>query len=236
MNSAHIAHARRYHHESGNPSCAHPYLLPRIEKILDELTDEHDRRIFDLGCGNGSVDHYLQTEGYEVVGVDPSEKGIAQARKNYPHLDVHLGSGYDDLAARFGRFPAVISLEVIEHVYYPRDFARTLYDLVEPGGHAVVSTPYHGYLKNVCIALAGEWGRGHYDPSYRDGHIKIWHTHTLRDLLTEAGFEEVEFYRVGRIPPLAKSMIAVASKAQRKKIARPTARQGDLFLGLDQND
>jgi len=41
------------------------------------------------------------------------------------------------------------------------------------------------------------------------GHIKIWLERTLRTLLTEAGFRDIMFVRVGRILPLACSMIAV---------------------------
>ena len=33
-----------------------------------------------------------------------------------------------------------------------------------------------------------------------------------RSLLSEAGFVDIRFERVGRIPPLAKSMIAIARK------------------------
>lgn len=62
-----------------------------------------------------------------------------------PHIRLKAGSTYNDLVARFGRFPAVVSLEVAEHVYAPRDYARTLFDLVEPGGMALVSTLHHGY-------------------------------------------------------------------------------------------
>jgi 2-polyprenyl-6-hydroxyphenyl methylase/3-demethylubiquinone-9 3-methyltransferase len=45
------------------------------------------------------------------------------------------------------------------------------------------------------------------------GHIKFWSVQTLGTLLDEAGFRDVSFLRVGRIPPLAKSMIAVAKRA-----------------------
>jgi len=47
----------------------------------------------------------------------------------------------------------VMSLEVVEHIYDPRTYARTLFNLVEPGGLAIVSTPYNGYLKNLGVAL-----------------------------------------------------------------------------------
>jgi len=38
------------------------------------------------------------------------------------------------------------------------------------------------------------------------------HPTELRFLLKEAGFRKIEFYRAGRIPALARSMIAVAHK------------------------
>ena len=108
-------------------------------------------------------------------------------------------------------FPIVISLEVVEHVYAPRDYAATLLSLVEPGGVAIVSTPYHGYLKNLALALAGAMDR-HFTALWDHGHIKFWSMSTLEQLLREAGFGSIEFHRVGRIPQLAKSMIAVARR------------------------
>ena len=44
------------------------------------------------------------------------------------------------------------------------------------------------------------------------GHIKFRSIPTLTTFLTEAGFWDIRFLRVGRIPALAKSMIAVAEK------------------------
>lgn len=35
---------------------------------------------------------------------------------------------------------------------------------------------------------------------------------TLAELLHEVGFTDIRFYRVGRIPPLAKAMIATARR------------------------
>jgi 2-polyprenyl-3-methyl-5-hydroxy-6-metoxy-1,4-benzoquinol methylase len=167
--------------------------------------------VFDLGCGNGSIDQALAEQGFRVVGVDPSEQGISVARKHFPHLRLALGSAYDDLAAAYGTFPAVISLEVVEHIYSPRDYARTVYSLLQPGGTAIISTPYHGYLKNLLLALTNQWDH-HINPLWDNGHIKMWSRRTLGALLREVGFARVRFARVGRVPALAKSMIAIAEK------------------------
>ena len=59
------------------------------------------------------------------------------------------------------------------------------------------------------MALTGTMD-AHFTALWDHGHIKFWSFHTLHALLKDAGFVNIEFYRVGRIPVLAKSMIAIA--------------------------
>lgn len=199
-----------YHDASCNPS--HAYLLPAVLKVLDKLglPPEH-RRIFDLGCGNGSIAKELTRRGWDVTGVDPSPAALAQSRQANPELKLYQGSAYDDLASRFGQFPVVLSLEVVEHLYFPRKFAACAAALLVEGGCAIISTPYHGYWKNLAIALCGKMD-AHWGSLIDHWHIKFWSVKTLTTLLTEAGFRKPRFFRVGRIPALARSMIAVAVK------------------------
>lgn len=197
-----------YQWNNAELTTSHDYLLPTV---LHELSRVPVGRVFDLGCGNGSVANVLSRQGWDVTGVDPSEEGIAQANACFPNLHLHHGSAYDDLAATYGRFPAVVSLEVVEHVYSPRQYAATLFSLVEAGGTAIISTPYHGYLKNLAMAVTGKMD-AHFTVLWNHGHIKFWSIKTLTQLLSEAGFVNISFKRVGRIPVLAKSMIAVARK------------------------
>jgi 2-polyprenyl-3-methyl-5-hydroxy-6-metoxy-1,4-benzoquinol methylase len=204
-----------YSYDSRELSHAHQFLWPQVSAIVKEYFNSRgdliDQRVFDLGCGNGSIAFELSKLGYSVSGVDPSIEGIAQANANLKNADLRVGSAYDDLFSTFGSFPVVISLEVVEHVYDPRHYAQTLSSLVEPGGIAVVSTPYHGYFKNLAIALAGGFD-AHFTALWDHGHIKFWSINTLKVLLEEAGFSRIRFHRVGRIPALARSMIAVAHK------------------------
>ena len=190
----------------------HGVLLPRIIRALEEHCNDHlGRKVFDLGCGNGSVANRLSQLGWDVSGVDVSEEGIGVANSSFPHLNLRVGSAYDDLSALYGQFPCVISLEVVEHVYSPREYAQTLHSLVAPGGTAIVSTPYHGYRKNLALVLTGTFDT-HFTALWDHGHIKFWSRDTLSELLSEAGFKNIQYVRVGRIPPIAKSMIAIAQK------------------------
>jgi 2-polyprenyl-6-hydroxyphenyl methylase/3-demethylubiquinone-9 3-methyltransferase len=187
---------------------AHTYLRP---KILEVLGPASPGEILDLGCGNGDLAAFLTSRGYRTIGIDPSVEGVALARKYYPALRFEVGSAYEDLKSQYGGFPIVVSIEVVEHLYSPRKFAATLFDLVEPGGIAVVSTPYHGYLKNLALAVSGKMD-GHFTALWDNGHIKFWSVKTLTTLISEVGFVDLTVHRVGRFAALAKSMIVVARK------------------------
>lgn len=199
-----------YAYHSSQCGCAHGYILPRLSEELRRLVLEGSR-VFDLGCGNGSVANWLAKQGYQVAGVDPSTTGIAEAKRAFPSLDLRVGSAYDPLHETFGTFSAVVSLEVVEHVYAPRDYARCVFQLLEPGGWAFISTPYHGYLKNLALALTGKMD-AHFTALWDHGHIKFWSPATLTTLLEEAGLQVRAVHRVGRIPQLAKSMLVVAQR------------------------
>ena len=116
----------------------------------------------DLGCGNGATARALAAEVWEVAGIDPSQVGVAHARAS--GLDLRVGSAYDDLATQFGRWPFVLYLEVVEHVFFPHRLARTLSELCEPGALAIVSTPYHGYWKSSALSLVPGASDRHHHP------------------------------------------------------------------------
>jgi 2-polyprenyl-3-methyl-5-hydroxy-6-metoxy-1,4-benzoquinol methylase len=191
-----------YRYDSASPGHAARYLLPTVLRILPD-----SGTVFELGCGNGANAHELAQRGYPVMAVDASTSGIEIAKKAYKDCRFAVGSAYDDLAGQYGRFDIVVSLEVVEHIYSPRLFAAAIRDLLKAGGVAVISTPYHGYLKNLALAASGRMDE-HFTALWDHGHIKFWSRRTLSALFQEVGLREIAFHRVGRIPTLAKSMVA----------------------------
>jgi 2-polyprenyl-3-methyl-5-hydroxy-6-metoxy-1,4-benzoquinol methylase len=204
-----------YGYSKPDPGHMHGILLKALEKALHEFAfpEGCHGRLFDLGCGNGSAADVLQRMGYEVTGIDPSPTGITVANQAFPAVKMEVGSAYEDLQSRFGTFPCVYSLEVIEHVYDPRLLVKNVYAMLDPGGYFVLSTPYHGYLKNLALAITGKM-EAHFTALWDHGHIKFWSPASLTFLLEEAGFEVKQVSRLGRIPPLAMTMLVVAQKPQ----------------------
>ncbi len=188
------------------------YVLPRVLSILERIRSEFDlSRVFDVGCGNGSTCQALHEQGFDVTGIDPSSTGISIAKESFPHLKIEEGSAYDDLKGTYGTYPIVISLEVIEHLYDPRQMLERCADLLEDNGYILLSTPYHGYLKNLALAVTGKMD-SHFTVLKDDMHIKFFSIKTLSIMLAEKGFRVVEVYREGRIPPFAGSMVVLAQK------------------------
>jgi 2-polyprenyl-3-methyl-5-hydroxy-6-metoxy-1,4-benzoquinol methylase len=196
-----------WQYDNDQPACANAYLWPALKKVI-ETREWPERRAFDLGCGNGATCGMLSKLGFAVTGIDISESGIAQAQAAFPQVRTYVANVYDDLAAVYGTFPLVVSLEVIEHCFDPGSFAKTFLRLISPGGVGFLSTPYHSYLKNLALAVSGRMEK-HFSALWEGGHVKFFSVATLGTLLRDAGANNIEFMRVGRIPVLAKSMIAL---------------------------
>ena len=192
-------------------SCA--YLAPQVLRILRELGAA---RVLDLGSGNGHLSGELARAGLDVVGVEQDGHGLEIARAALPGVPFHRQSVDDDprrLLERERPFDVVVSTEVIEHLYTPAHLARYAHAVLVDGGHLVVSTPYHGYWKNLALALLGRWDH-HHTALWEGGHIKFFSFATLAALLTANGFEVVRFVGVGRAPGFWKSMIVVARRCR----------------------
>lgn len=199
-----------YHYDTAEATFTSGYLWPVLVRVLREKAPP-PRGVFEIGCGNGATAGMLTRQGYRVVAVDSSESGIATARAAQPEVGFQVASVYDDLAGRFGRFPVVLSLEVIEHCPDSHGYIQTFANLLEDGGIGIISTPYHGYLKNLAVAGSGKFDH-HFDPLWRGGHLKFFSIRKLRELFAIAGLSVASFHRVGRIPLLAKSVVAVVRR------------------------
>jgi 2-polyprenyl-6-hydroxyphenyl methylase/3-demethylubiquinone-9 3-methyltransferase len=201
-----------YEYRAANPGDSHSHLLPCVSELLKDVPA--GASVLDMGCGNGSFISQFQNHGWKLFGTDFSPTGIEIARKNFPGIDFFLANSSaptGDLLERVGRVDVIVSTEVIEHLYDPRGFLRNAYTLLKSDGIVILTTPYHGYLKNLFLALTGKMDR-HFTVLWDHGHIKFWSRRTLSQALTETGFVEIQFVGSGRLPYLWKSMVLRATK------------------------
>lgn len=205
-----MADYKDYGYHNASPTHAHQYI---VEPILDLLDQNRNSLILDLGCGNGALVKQLLQKGFNAYGTDASEKGIKIASENAEAYFALQDLSQDDLPEKFSnlKFNTIISTEVIEHLYDPRKFIQFCKQILvkNGGGELILSTPYHGYLKNLLLAIMGKWEK-HADPLWDGGHIKLWSKNSLTTLLNEHGFKVTHFVGCGRIPYVWKSMVIKA--------------------------
>jgi len=183
----------------------------QLNTLINLIDKSKNKFILDLGCGNGYLVNYLIKLGYNAYGTDASEKGIIIAREINADRFFVQDLSSDKLPAQLQSIPfdTIISTEVIEHLYNPEAFINFCKQQLIPGGEIIITTPYHGYLKNLMLSIFNKWD-SHMDPFWLGGHIKLWSKKTLTKILTNAGFTVVAFKGCGRFPYFWKSMVIKA--------------------------
>jgi 2-polyprenyl-3-methyl-5-hydroxy-6-metoxy-1,4-benzoquinol methylase len=197
------ANAEPYHH--------HAYILNPLLEMISEFAalneNKQPLRILDIGCGNGSLSNLIAQNGYEVIGLEESNSGIKFANQSFPNCKFIQGSIYNIPYTELGeKFDVIISCEVIEHLFYPKELVKNVKQCLKPNGLLIITTPYNGYLKNLIIAAVGKMDQ-HLTTLWDGGHIKFFSVATMTTLLKTENYTNIKFKFAGRLPFLWKSML-----------------------------
>jgi 2-polyprenyl-6-hydroxyphenyl methylase/3-demethylubiquinone-9 3-methyltransferase len=115
-------------------------------------------RLLDIGCGGGLLCEPMRRMGFQVTGVDASERNIgvaaAHAAEGGLAIDYRCGTAEGLLAQGEQPFDVVLNMEVVEHVADPARFLRDTSRLLAPGGLMVVAT-LNRTLKALALAKVG---------------------------------------------------------------------------------
>ena len=172
-----------------------PFTQTRLRLLREELARTAARRVLDVGCGTGAVVAALAADGFDASGIDISSNAIAFAAQAHPACSFTMHS-VEDLSwpVEEGSIDAVAAFEVIEHLLRPRRLFEGARRVLTPGGHLALTTPYHGLLKNVAVALLA------FDRHFavEGDHIRFFTDRGLRRLLEETGFHIERIAHFGR--------------------------------------
>ena|SRR2546425_1206487 len=136
-----MTHYRDYGYKDASKPYEAGYLLDELSAFCGEL--EPGTRVLDVGCGNGHLASYFLSRRCQVVGIDLSLQGVELARLTYPNARFEALPADQEILDSLGEepFDIVVSTEVIEHLYAPRDFARGCFAALKPGGKFLRTTP-----------------------------------------------------------------------------------------------
>jgi len=132
--------------------------LLRFGRDAKALRPFEGLKLLDIGCGGGLLCEPMARLGFEVMGVDASERNIgtasAHAAEQGLKIDYRASTAEDLLAEGGRRFDVILNMEVIEHVADPGAFLRSCAELLAPGGLMIVAT-LNRTLKALALAKMG---------------------------------------------------------------------------------
>jgi SAM-dependent methyltransferase len=169
-------------------------------------------RVLDVGCGEGQFAAELLRAGFLVTGVDVAEEPLRRARARDPELDLRVVPVDGPLPLSDSSFDVVWAGETIEHIADTAGWLSEVRRVLRSGGSLLLSTPAHGRLAMLRLALSHRGFDAHFDP--RSDHLRFYTRRTLRSLLEDFGFENVRVREAGG-PPGARRLLLASARRSR---------------------
>jgi 2-polyprenyl-3-methyl-5-hydroxy-6-metoxy-1,4-benzoquinol methylase len=125
------------------------YHQARYELILKYAELGSEKKVLDVGCGDGALTYLLAKTGAMVSGVDNDALGIdfakAQIAKRDPKKELHYEvvlSQAETIPFPDASFDVVTLCEVIEHLEDPSIVLKEIRRVLKNGGCLVLTTPH----------------------------------------------------------------------------------------------
>lgn len=183
------------------------YKWPIVRKLITSLSG---LTFLDYGCGSGKllseVSRICPKNNY--LGVDVSESGIKRAKKRFPKAKYLLTQDGEKLKIKNDSIDFILAADVIEHVYDVNTLLDEFYRILKPGGKILITTPFHGLIKNLIIVIVGF--DKVFDPT--GPHIRFFTKKSLAKLLISRKFNVIETGFFGRFYPIYRGMYFLAKK------------------------
>jgi ubiquinone/menaquinone biosynthesis C-methylase UbiE len=205
--------SRAYHEslwESVPPGLEPPDFDLRRRFLLERVVA--GERVLDVGCGEGWFAVELARAGAEVVGIDVAEEPLRRARTRDSELDLRLVDGDGPWPLDDASVDVVWAGETIEHIADTAGWLSEVRRVLRPGGRLLLSTPAHGRLRVLWLALSRRAFESHFDP--RADHLRYYTRAGLTRLLGELGFQQVAVRAAAGVPGARKLLLAQAVRSR----------------------
>jgi 2-polyprenyl-3-methyl-5-hydroxy-6-metoxy-1,4-benzoquinol methylase len=202
-----MAAAKRVHGSPINLESAPQ--MAEYAAAADRIAAAGHAEVLDWGCGYGQLTVMLRERGVSVASMDydPTVDGtVTRPLERYPAVEatftndpVHLP--YDD-----GRFDAVLSMGVLEHVAHPHRSLGELRRVLCPGGivYCYKLPNRRSYLEAIA-RRTGQYYHGQLE------HDTLWTVPEARAAFDRAGFEVLEVRLMNMLPLTLPGRVATAA-------------------------
>lgn len=118
--------------------------LKRLDFISNAVSGKVGQhgKVLDVGCGNGIISLHLGKLGFNVTGIDVSEKAIQTAKEHnvFPNVNFRVQSA-EEVVASGELFDVIVCSEVLEHLDNPAALIKVLHQILKDDGILIVTVP-----------------------------------------------------------------------------------------------
>jgi 2-polyprenyl-3-methyl-5-hydroxy-6-metoxy-1,4-benzoquinol methylase len=158
---------------------------PRVEKIC-EIIKRHRLKaetMVEVGAGYGFFCDEMQKKGIfkRIIAIEPTME-LAETCRKINGIEV-INKPVEQVQLDF-KADMIVSFEVIEHLFSPKDFVMSCKTLLNDGGIAVFSCPN---VKGFDVSMLRM-----NSSTFDHEHMNYFNPDSIQHLLSECGFEIVE--------------------------------------------
>ena len=148
--------------------------------------------MLEVGCGLGFFLEGARENGWSVRGVDMTPEYVDAGRKR--GLDIENADIANSAYLR-EQYDCILMLNILEHVYDPRQTLERIYAALKPGGVVVLGVPNElgltARVGNLYLRTKGRGWSMNMSPTFTPFHVIGFSKKSLRFGLERAGFEVV---------------------------------------------
>ena len=183
----------------------HLALNKRMGLLFKKYLVPSNKKLLDIGCGNGKWLVYFQQElGFEVYGVDYSERGCEIAketlRRNKAEGEIICADIFDNtFQSQYEEyFDTVLSMGVVEHFDDPTDVIHIHLKLLKRGGNLIITIPNFG---DGSLYRKAQKMFGHEEELLRGHNVALMKMPNFRNYVE--GFTNLEIEMLDYVGPLS---------------------------------
>jgi len=167
------------------------YWHKRRFKEVSKLIEPVSGQILDIGSADGVFSKVIldKSKAKGLVGIDVLKSSVDWANKHWKRtgkMKFIVGDAHE-LKFKANTFDAAVALEVLEHVFKPKQVLKEVKRVLKKGGYAVFLVPTDSPLfRIIWFFWLSFYPRG---KVWRNTHIQTYRKDYLPKLCKQAGFD-----------------------------------------------
>ncbi|MFZ6052519.1 class I SAM-dependent methyltransferase [Halocola ammonii] len=157
---------------------ADPYLT---SKLIEHLRPQTGKLYLDIGCGTGNYTNELAKHGVDLIGIDPSEKMLNEARLRNKQVDWRIGTA-EDTGLPDSFVDGIVASLTIHHWSDLKASFDELHRVLKPGGRIVIFT-------STPVQMKGYWLNHYFPKMLEDSISQMPDLGLVENAMTSAGFK-----------------------------------------------